>query len=85
MVHHWPKELLNWHCTVLSLGQMVQLIMIILSQTALIVCQLAQDVFPMAQTLANVYVEPASKCIKNSGWFYEFYYNYLTTGYSGHR
>ena len=21
LVHHWPKELLIWHCTVLSLGQ----------------------------------------------------------------
>ena len=31
--HHWPKELI-WHCTALSLGQMVQLIMIILSLTA---------------------------------------------------
>ena len=20
MAHHWPKELLIWHCTVLSLG-----------------------------------------------------------------
>ena len=42
MAHHWPKELLIWHCTVHSLGQMVQLItntcetcMIILSLTAL--------------------------------------------------
>ena len=31
MVHHWPKEFLIWHCTVLPLGQMAQLIMIILS------------------------------------------------------
>ena len=31
----WSKKLLIWHCTVLSLGQMVQLIMIILSPTAL--------------------------------------------------
>ena len=37
MVHHWPKELLIWHSTVLSLGQMSQLIMIILSLTALTV------------------------------------------------
>ena len=22
MAHHWPKELLIWHCTILSLGQM---------------------------------------------------------------
>ena len=29
--HHWLKKLLIWHRTVLSLGQMVQLIMIILS------------------------------------------------------
>ena len=21
MAHHWPKELLIWHCTVISLGQ----------------------------------------------------------------
>ena len=35
MVHHWHKELLILHCTVLSLGQMAQLIMIILSLTAL--------------------------------------------------
>ena len=34
MAHHWPKES-YWHCTVLSLGQMTQLIMIILSLTAL--------------------------------------------------
>ena len=32
------KELLIWHSTVLSLGQMVQLIMIILSLTALTLC-----------------------------------------------
>ena len=35
VVHHWLKELLIWHCTVLSLGHMAQLIMIILSLTAL--------------------------------------------------
>ena len=33
-INHWPKELLIWHCTVLSLGQMAQLI-IIISVTAL--------------------------------------------------
>ena len=33
-----PKELLIWHCTVLSLSQMVQLIMIIFSLTALSLC-----------------------------------------------
>ena len=38
MVHHCPKELLIWHCTVLSLGQMAQLIMIILSLTTLTLC-----------------------------------------------
>ena len=54
MVHHWPKEFLIWHCTVLSLGQMAQLIMIILSLTALTLCQLAQDVFPMAYTLTII-------------------------------
>ena len=35
MAHHWPKELLNWCHTVLSLGQMAQIIMIILSLIAL--------------------------------------------------
>ena len=30
MVHHWPKELLIWYHAVLSLGQMAQLIIIIL-------------------------------------------------------
>ena len=35
-------------------GQMVQLIMIILSLTALTLCQLAQDVFSMAHTLTIV-------------------------------
>ena len=53
-MHHWPKELLMWHCTVLSLSQMAQLIMIILSLTALTLCELAQDVFPMAHTLTIV-------------------------------
>ena len=33
-----PKQLLIWHSTVFSLGQMAQLITIILSLTALIVC-----------------------------------------------
>ena len=39
MAHYWPKEHLIWHCTVLSLvlgpDEMAQLIMIILSLTAL--------------------------------------------------
>ena len=36
MVCYWPKELLIWHCTVLSSSYIVvQLIMIILSLTAL--------------------------------------------------
>ena len=34
----WPKELLIWHYMVLSLGQMAQLIMIILPLTALTLC-----------------------------------------------
>ena len=46
MVHHWPKELLIWHCTGLCLGQMARLIMIILSLTPFM-----QDVFPMVHTL----------------------------------
>ena len=33
-----PKELLIWHGAILSLGQMMQLIMIILSLTALTLC-----------------------------------------------
>ena len=45
------KELLIWHCTVLSLVQMAQ---IILSLRALTLCYLAQDVFPMAHTLTIV-------------------------------
>ena len=49
MVHYWSKELLHWHCIVLSLGQMAQLIMIILLLTAL-----TQDVLPMAHTLTTV-------------------------------
>ena len=40
--------------TVLTLGQMAQLIMIILSLTAMTHCKLAQDVFPMAHTLTIV-------------------------------
>ena len=47
MVHHCPKELLIWHSTVLSFGQMAQLIMIILSLTA----STPQNVFPMVHTL----------------------------------
>ena len=35
MVHQWPKELFIWHCTVFPLGQIVQLIVNILSLTAL--------------------------------------------------
>ena len=54
MAHHWPRELFSWHSTVLSLGQIVQLIVIILSLTALTLCLLAQDVFPMAHTLTIV-------------------------------
>ena len=54
MAHHWPREVFIWHSTVLSLGQIVQLIMIILSLTALTLCLLAQDVFPMAHTLTIV-------------------------------
>ena len=34
----WPKELLVCHCTVLSLGQIAQFIMIVLSLTKLTVC-----------------------------------------------
>ena len=63
MAHHWPKELLIWHSTVLSLGQMAQLIMIILSLTALIVCWLAQYVFPMTHTLTIV--EPIWLVLQN--------------------
>ena len=33
MVHHQPKDLI-WHCTILALGQMAQVIMTILSLTA---------------------------------------------------
>ena len=40
--------------TVLTLGQMAQLIMIILSLTAMTHCKLAQDVFLMAHTLTIV-------------------------------
>ena len=53
MVHHWHEKLLIWPCLVLSLGQW-QLIMIILSLTALTLCQLAEDIFPMAHTLTIV-------------------------------
>ena len=38
MVHHWPKELLIWHCKVLYLGQMALLITIGLSLAAFTVC-----------------------------------------------
>ena len=63
MAHHWPKELLIWHCAILSLGQMAQLIMIILSLTALTLCLLAQDVFPMAHTLTIA--EPILPMLQN--------------------
>ena len=53
MAHHWPKELPFWHCIVLSLGQMAQLIMIIL----------AQDVFPMVHKLPIV--EPIWPMLQN--------------------
>ena len=48
MAHHWPKEILIWHCNSSLMGQRVQLIMIILSLTAL---TFFQDVFPMAYIL----------------------------------
>ena len=63
MVHHWAKELLIWHCTVLSLGHMAQLIMIILSLTALTLCKLAQNVFQMAYTLTII--EPIWPMLQN--------------------
>ena len=45
---HWPKELLIWQRTVLSLGQMAQLIMIILLLTVFIGSNCS------AYTLANL-------------------------------
>ena len=62
--NYWPKELLTWHYTVLSLGQMAQLIYIVnLSLTASILYQLAQDEFPMAHTLTVV--EPIQPMLQN--------------------
>ena len=57
MVHHWPKEFLIWHCTVLSLGQMAQLSMIILS---LHILTIVEPIWPMhhnaSRTLVCVYI-----------------------------
>ena len=63
MAHNWPKELLIWHCTVLSLGQMAQLIMIILSLTALIgsrcipngthTLTITEPIWPMLQNVSK--------------------------------
>ena len=63
MVQHWPKKLLIWHCTVLSLKPVAQLIMIVFSLTALTHCKLAQDVFSMTHTLTIV--EPIWPVLQN--------------------
>ena len=76
-VHHWPKELLIWHCTVLSLGQLVQLIMIVLSLTALIGSRCSLNGAHTNHCWANL--PHASKCTKNSAshTFRCPYYNLL--------
>ena len=64
MVHHWPKELLIWHSTVLSLGQMAQLIMVILSLTALIDSRCIPNGTYTDHYWANL--AHSLKCTKNS-------------------
>ena len=70
MAHHWLKELLIWHCTVLSLGQMAQLIMIILSLTVLTLFKLiGSRCIPNGTHTGHYWANLAhsSKLIKNYG------------------